>query len=187
MRCWSSHQIASQTCLCETMCEIAYPSIIRRHDGPKWTQQLRCLIVPDHVHALSHPIALHQCDLQPYQQVKTIELWAGCWDGHTTVTDMVCPLYNNGELVPPLHIIGCDQCHDNVKFRKIEKKAEFILASLESKFSNKGDIEIGQAINKAVMLGWLPSVIEITDEDSIFIHIHKMDENFLDKLKELYT
>ena len=37
------------------------------------------------------------------------------------------------------------------------------------------------------MLGWLPSVIEVTDEDSIFIRIHKMDEGFFDKLKELYA
>ena len=82
-----------------------------------------------------------------------LELQAGCWDGHTTVTDMVCPLCNNGKLVSTLHIIKCDQCHNDVKFRKIEKKAEFIMTSLESKFSNKGDIETGQAINKAVMLG----------------------------------
>ena len=37
------------------------------------------------------------------------------------------------------------------------------------------------------MLGWLPSVIKMTEEDYVFIHIHKTDNKFFDKIKELYT
>ena len=37
------------------------------------------------------------------------------------------------------------------------------------------------------MLGWLPSIIKVSDEEDMFIHIHKMNDAFLDGIKELYT
>ena len=126
-------------------------------------------LIPDHAHAISHTIALLQHSLYLHWHVKMLELRAGCWDGHTTITNVVYPLCNNGELVSTIHILECNQCWINTSFIRLRKRL-------------KVNIKTGWALNQADTLGWLPSVIEVTDEDMFFILIHKMDNTFFDKV-----
>lgn len=71
--------------------DFEFPTMINRWDGPWWTWQLRAMILPDHAHALADVIAPFKCGLAPHLQLKMLEQRPGCWDGHTTYTNTVCP------------------------------------------------------------------------------------------------
>ena len=160
--------------------------MINRHDGLKWTWQLRRLIEPDYAHALSGPIVPLQCNLQPSQQVRMLESRAGCWDGHTVIINVICPPCNKYQTISVIHILECEKHSNKFKFLEIEKKAKCIIADLESEFGEEDNFETGPAANQEVMLQ-LPSVTEVSDVGGIFIYTHQMDNAFLNNLKELYT
>ena len=85
-----------------------------------------------------------------------------------------------------IHILDCPERTTDT-YHNLTTLAETIIREIEDIFGEKGDLQKGVVIWQAVMLGWLPSVIQIEEEKFVFIHINQMDQRFFNQLKELYT
>ena len=144
------------------------------------------MISPDHAHALADIIAPFKCGLALHLQLKMLGLRAGCWDSFHTSINTTCPQCDNDQHLTVVHILDCPE-RDTDTYHKLTTLAEAIIGDIEDAFGEEGDLQKGVVVWQAVMLGWLPSVIQIEEEKFIFIHINQMDQRFFNQLKELYT